>query len=71
MSPQQLSPSVRRVAIVGGARIPFARSDGPYATASNQQMLIAALGSVVWISPQTRGLARASAALSSVVNAPR
>ncbi|MFF1397616.1 acetyl-CoA C-acetyltransferase [Streptomyces sp. NPDC058287] len=33
----------RRVAVVGGSRIPFARSDGPYATASNQDMLTAAL----------------------------
>ncbi|MCZ7415742.1 acetyl-CoA C-acetyltransferase [Streptomyces sp. WMMC897] len=33
----------RRVAIVGGNRIPFARADGPYATASNQDMLGAAL----------------------------
>jgi len=33
----------RRVAIVGGNRIPFARSNGAYATASNQDMLIAAL----------------------------
>ena len=47
MSPRQLSPSVRRVAVVGGARIPFARSDGPYATASNQQMLTAALDGLV------------------------
>ena len=47
MSPQQLSQSVRRVAIVGGTRIPFARSDGPYATASNQQMLTAALDGLV------------------------
>jgi acetyl-CoA C-acetyltransferase len=38
---------VRRVAIVGGARIPFARSDGSYATASNQQMLTAALDGLV------------------------
>ncbi|GAA4302482.1 hypothetical protein GCM10023086_18860 [Streptomyces venetus] len=36
MSPQEMP--VRRVAIIGGARIPFARSDGPYATASDQQM---------------------------------
>ena len=35
--------SVRRVAVLGGNRIPFARSDGPYATASNQEMLTAAL----------------------------
>ncbi|MGA5893776.1 acetyl-CoA C-acetyltransferase [Streptomyces venetus] len=45
MSPQETS--VRRVAIIGGARIPFARSDGPYATASNQQMLTAALDGLV------------------------
>lgn len=37
----------RRVAIVGGNRIPFARSDGPYATASNQDMLSAALAGLV------------------------
>ncbi|MFC8964658.1 acetyl-CoA C-acetyltransferase [Streptomyces sp. NPDC057094] len=33
----------RPVAVVGGTRIPFARSDGPYATASNQEMLTAAV----------------------------
>src|ERR1700761_3646234 len=32
-------PTVRRVAIVGGNRIPFARSNTAYATASNQDML--------------------------------
>jgi len=37
----------RKVAIVGGSRIPFARSNGAYATASNQQMLTAALKGVV------------------------
>lgn len=37
----------RRVAIVGGNRIPFARSNGPYATASNQQMLTAALEGLI------------------------
>ena len=47
MSPQQLSPAVRRVAVIGGVRIPFARSGGPYATASNQQMLTAALDGLV------------------------
>ncbi|MEU6120631.1 acetyl-CoA C-acetyltransferase [Streptomyces sp. NPDC047123] len=41
------SPSVRRVAVLGGSRIPFARSDGPYATASNQDMLTAALDGLV------------------------
>jgi acetyl-CoA C-acetyltransferase len=34
---------MRRVAIIGGNRIPFARAGGPYARASNQDMLIAAL----------------------------
>ncbi|GAA5149749.1 acetyl-CoA C-acetyltransferase [Nocardioides marinquilinus] len=33
----------RRVAVVGGNRLPFARSNGAYATASNQEMLTAAL----------------------------
>jgi acetyl-CoA C-acetyltransferase len=33
----------RRVAVIGGARIPFARSMGAYADCSNQQMLTAAL----------------------------
>jgi acetyl-CoA C-acetyltransferase len=32
--------------VIGGARIPFARSDGPYATASNQEMLTAALNAL-------------------------
>ncbi len=35
--------SIRRAAIVGGNRIPFARSNGPYAHASNQDMLTATL----------------------------
>ena len=39
--------SVRRVAIVGGIRIPFARSMGVYASASNQQMLSATLRALV------------------------
>lgn len=38
---------VRRVAIIGGNRIPFARSNGPYATASNQAMLTAALEGLI------------------------
>jgi acetyl-CoA C-acetyltransferase len=37
----------RRVAIVGGNRIPFARSNKHYATASNQDMLTAALDGLV------------------------
>src|ERR671914_1790798 len=35
------------VAIVGGNRIPFARSNGPYADASNQDMLTTALDGLV------------------------
>ena len=37
----------RRAAIVGGNRIPFARSNGPYAHASNQDMLTAAIDGLV------------------------
>jgi len=39
--------SIRRVAILGGNRIPFARSNGAYAKASNQAMLTAALEGLV------------------------
>jgi len=39
--------SPRRVAIVGGARIPFARGNGAYAQVGNQEMLIAALRGLV------------------------
>ena len=38
---------LRRVAIVGGNRIPFARSNTVYATASNQQMLTSALEGLI------------------------
>jgi acetyl-CoA C-acetyltransferase len=38
---------VRKVAVLGGNRIPFARSNGPYATASNQDMFTAALDGLV------------------------
>ena len=37
------SKTTRRVAILGGNRIPFARSDGAYANASNQDMFTATL----------------------------
>ncbi|MEU9915125.1 acetyl-CoA C-acetyltransferase [Streptomyces sp. NPDC051001] len=46
MSPLQV-PAARRVAIIGGTRVPFARSDGPYATASNQEMLTAVVDALV------------------------
>ncbi|WP_018684337.1 acetyl-CoA C-acetyltransferase [Actinokineospora enzanensis] len=37
----------RRVAVLGGNRIPFARAGGPYAQASNQDMFTAALDGLV------------------------
>jgi acetyl-CoA C-acetyltransferase len=42
-----MNSSVRRVAVLGGIRIPFARQDGPYAKASNQDMLTATLDALV------------------------
>jgi acetyl-CoA C-acetyltransferase len=39
--------SPRRVAVIGGSRIPFARSNDAYAQASNQDMLIAVLDGLV------------------------
>ena len=39
--------SIRKVAILGGARIPFARNNTAYSTKSNQEMLTAALKGVV------------------------
>src|SRR5436305_13361127 len=42
-----MSPTPRRAAIVGGNRIPFARSNGPYAEASNQDMFTAALDGLI------------------------
>ena len=40
-------PTVRRVAVLGGNRIPFARSNSKYAAASNQDMLTAALDGLI------------------------
>lgn len=42
-----MNGETRRVAILGGNRIPFARSKGTYAHASNQDMLTAALDGLV------------------------
>ena len=39
--------TVRRVAILGGSRIPFARAHGAYAGVGNPEMLTAALRGVV------------------------
>src|SRR2546423_5209157 len=42
-----MSENSRRTAIIGGNRIPFARSNGPYADASNQDMLTATIDGLV------------------------
>ena len=42
-----MNTQTRRVAVVGGNRIPFARSNATYAHASNQDMLTAALDGLV------------------------
>jgi acetyl-CoA C-acetyltransferase len=42
-----MNADARRVAVLGGNRIPFGRQDGPYAKASNQEMLTTALNAVV------------------------
>ena len=42
-----MAPQTRKAAIVGGNRIPFARSNGPYAQASNQDMLTATIDGLV------------------------
>lgn len=39
--------TIRRVAILGGNRIPFARSNTVYATATNQEMFTATLQGLV------------------------
>jgi acetyl-CoA C-acetyltransferase len=39
--------TTRRVAVIGGNRIPFARSNTAYATASNQDMLTAAIDGLI------------------------
>jgi acetyl-CoA C-acetyltransferase len=44
MSPE---PTLRDAVIVGGNRIPFARSNGPYSEVSNQDMLTAAIDGLV------------------------
>ena len=47
MAPQTRKGALRRAAIVGGNRIPFARSNSKYAQASNQDMLTAALDGLI------------------------
>jgi acetyl-CoA C-acetyltransferase len=42
-----MNANTRKVAVLGGNRIPFARSNSVYATASNKDMLIAALEGLI------------------------
>jgi acetyl-CoA C-acetyltransferase len=42
-----MNSKARRVAVLGGLRIPFARQNGPYANASNQDMLTSVLDALV------------------------
>jgi acetyl-CoA C-acetyltransferase len=42
-----MNPNTRRVAVLGGNRLPFARSNGAYSDASNQEMLTAAIDGLV------------------------
>ena len=42
-----MTESIRRVAIIGGNRIPFARSNSAYSSASNQEMLTVAIDGLV------------------------
>jgi acetyl-CoA C-acetyltransferase len=42
-----MNATARRVAVLGGTRIPFARQNGPYARASNQDMFTTALDGLV------------------------
>jgi acetyl-CoA C-acetyltransferase len=61
-----MNATARRVAVLGGNRIPFARQDGPYARASNQDMLTATLNNVVdkfGLGGQTLGEVAAGAVL--------
>lgn len=44
---KKAAPTARRVAIIGGNRIPFAKSNSVYSYASNQDMLTAALNGLV------------------------
>jgi acetyl-CoA C-acetyltransferase len=47
VTPTNDTTEKRRVAVLGGNRIPFARSDRAYADASNQDMFTAALGGLI------------------------
>src|SRR6516164_8872134 len=42
-----MNANARRVAVLGGIRIPFARQNGPYARASNRDMLTGTLEALI------------------------
>src|SRR5215475_13267322 len=65
-----VGPAVRRVAIIGGVRIPFARSYTAYAKASNQDMLTAAFRGVVE-RYKLQGQRLGDAAAGAVIKHPR
>src|SRR6476619_6482181 len=69
-SPMLVGDRERRVAIIGGARIPFARSMGAYAECSNQQMLTAALQALI-DKYQLTGLRIGDVAAGAVLKSPR
>ena len=62
--------AVRRVAIIGGVRIPFARSYTAYAKASNQDMLTAVFRAVVERF-KLQGQRLGDAAAGAVIKHPR
>ncbi|MCC3279280.1 MULTISPECIES: acetyl-CoA C-acetyltransferase [unclassified Arthrobacter] len=45
--PNETAPAVRKAVVIGGNRIPFARSGGKYTYSSNQDMLTAALDGLI------------------------
>ena len=67
---QDEKPHVRRVAILGGSRIPFARSNTQYSLKSNKDMLTAALKGLV-DRFQLHGEKIGEAAAGAVVKLPR
>src|ERR1700743_2579019 len=65
-----MNSSVRRVAVLGGIRIPFARQNGPYAQASNQDMLTTTLDAMA-DNNRRRGAALGEVAAGAVLKHSR
>ena len=66
-----MNSSVRRVAVLGGIRIPFARQNGPYAQASNQDMLTTTLDALAGTSSACAGPALGEVAAGAVLKHSR